>query len=271
MGSLKNLFYILLLLSFNLYGADDADFDGVDDSEDKCQNTPFSDLVDARGCSVYTLYRPMYYDFIIGYNYSTSNPNTLEDTTTTATTIQADISRADISLQLQSSYYKVDGSSDRGWNDTQLSLFYTMKPTPSLRIKAGAGVILPTYSSGYNNEEMDFSASLSLEYSLKENVDVFGGYSFTMINDKDVKGVTDYQNTSGFYAGLLLRSNQNISLHGFYSHTQSIYKEVSPIETLACGVIITLDTHWFTLIDYRHGVSESASEHEVSVRLGYTF
>lgn len=273
MKSLKVLFFLILLLNLNLYGWNDADLDGVDDAHDKCQNTPFSDLIDASGCSVVSLDLEAYYDFIIGYNYLTSNPNTLEDTKTTATTIQANIYKNNISIHFQSSYYESQGSSysDRGYNDTQISLFYRINTMMPLNITVGGALILPTYTTGYNNEKIDYSASLLLEYSLQDNIDFFGGYSFTIVNDEDIKEVARYQNTNAYYLGFLYKSKKDLSLHASYSNSQSIYKKVTPIETMECGLIVQMNENWFTLIDYANGISESASEHEVSIRLGYSF
>jgi len=45
----KNLFF-LLLLNY-LYSYEDFDIDGVDDSIDRCLNTPFDEIVDEMGCS----------------------------------------------------------------------------------------------------------------------------------------------------------------------------------------------------------------------------
>ena len=49
------LLLTILLSVFFLYGYVDSDLDGVDDSVDKCPNTPFSDLVNEHGCSVKSL------------------------------------------------------------------------------------------------------------------------------------------------------------------------------------------------------------------------
>ncbi len=49
------LLLIMLLSAFFLYGYVDSDLDGVDDSVDKCPNTPFSDLVNESGCTIKSL------------------------------------------------------------------------------------------------------------------------------------------------------------------------------------------------------------------------
>jgi len=269
----KSFFYLLVLVNVHVYGVNDADFDGVDDAVDKCPNTPFSDLADAYGCTTSSLYTQTSYDIIVGLNLSSMNANTLENTKTSNTTFQSDLYHGNFSAQLLASYFKSQDSTsdDKGWNDTQLNLFYLFKPTQELMIQTGIGVIMPTYSTGYNNEAMDYLASVSLQYSLDKNVNLFGGYTYTMINDNDISNLLHYQNTHTFYTGLKYLGNKNKSLSAAYSHTQSIYKGINPIETLSVGVMVPLDSHWFVLGDYRYGLSDSASDHEAALRLGYAF
>lgn len=269
----KSFLYVLLLVTLHLEGANDADFDGVDDAVDKCPNTPFSDLADAHGCTTSSLYTPTSYDVIIGLNLSSMNANTLENTKTSNTTFQGDLYHGNFSAQLLASYFKSQDSTynDKGWNDTQLNFFYLFKPTQELMIQTGIGVIIPTYSTGYNNEAIDYLASASLQYSLDKNVNLFGGYSYTMINDNDISNLVHYQNTHTFHAGLKYLGDKNKSLSAAYSNTKSIYTDVDPIETLSVGAMVPLDSHWFVLGDYRYGLSDSASDHEATLRLGYAF
>jgi len=273
MKQTKSLLVLLLLGTLHVDGANDADLDGVDDINDKCPNTPFSDLANTSGCTTTSLYTPTHYDIIMGYNYASSNPNTLENAKTSSATFQADLYRGSFSAQIQSSYYQSDGSStnEQGWNDTQLSLFYAFKPTDFLMIQTGAGIIFPTYSTGYNNEAADYVGSVALAYSLNQNISLFGGYSYTMVNDDNIPNVVDYQDTNAFYTGIRYMDTKNNSVNLSYTNAQSIYAGVDAIETVSCGVMVPLNTHWFVLGDYRYGLSDSASDHEAALRLGYVF
>jgi hypothetical protein len=273
MKNRTSFFYLMLLVAFHVYGVEDADFDGVDDAIDKCPNTPFSDLADAYGCTTSSLYTPTSYDIIMGLNLSSMNANTLENTKTSNATLQADIYHGNFSAQFLTSYFKSQDStySDSGWNDSQINLFYLFKPTTEFMFQAGVGVIAPTYSTGYSNEAADYLASLSLQYSLDKNIHLFGGYSYTMVNDNDVENLLNYQNTNAFYAGIRYIGSKNKSISASYTNSQSIYSGVKPIETLSVGVMLPLDSHWFLLGDYRYGISDSASDHEAALRVGYTF
>lgn len=270
---MKNILLFLLLGSLSLVNADDADFDGVDDIHDKCPNTLFSDLVDANGCTTTSLYTPTHYDIIIGYNYTSSNPNTLEAAQTSSATFQADIYHGNFSGQIQSSYYKSNGSiyNNQGANDTQLALYYSLKPTSTLTIQAGTGVILPTYETGYNNEATDYLGSISARYWASDTINIFGGYTHTVINDDNIPNLVDYQDTDTFYAGLGYMSAKNGFINISYFNTKSIYVGTQNIEALSASMMIPLDTHWFILGDYRYGLSESASDNDVTLRIGYSF
>jgi len=273
MKRITSFFTLLLLCTLSVFAANDSDLDGVEDINDKCPNTPFSDLIDSSGCTTSSLYTSTLYDVIVGYDYASSNTNTLEDTATYTTTFQADMYHGNFSAQIQSSYYQSDGSSynDSGWNDTQLSLFYLFKPTNDLMIQTGAGIILPTYSTGYDNEATDYIGTVALSYALNPNINLFGGYSYTAVNDDDIPDLVDYQNTNAFYGGIGYINAKNRSINFSYTHTQSIYAGVDPIETLSAKVLFPLDTHWFMIGDYRYGLSDTASDHEAAVRIGYAF
>lgn len=270
---MKNLLVLLLLGAFCVVSANDTDLDGVDDIHDKCPDTPFSDLSDTSGCTIQSLYTPTYYDIIIGYNYASSNPSTLEDTRTSSVTFQADFYHGNFSGQIQSSYYKSDESSynDQGYNDSIASLFYTFKPINSLSIQTGAGVILPTYKTGYHNEATDYLGSLFVKYSATNNINFFGGYTYTVVNDDNIPNLVDYQDTHVFYTGLGYVSSKKSSFNISYFNTKSMYAGVENIETLWAGVMMPWDTHWFVLGDYRYGLSDSASDNEVALRIGYAF
>lgn len=273
MKQIRSFFTLLLLCSLWVYGASDSDLDGVDDINDQCPHTPFSDLVDSRGCTTSSLSIPVQYDLIVGYDYASSNANTLEDTATDTITFQADMYRGNISAQILASYYQSDDSSynDSGWNDTQISLFYLFKPTNDFMIQTGAGIVLPTYSTGYGNEATDYVGSVALSYSLNQNINLFGGYSYTMINDDNIPDLVDYQNTNAFYAGVGYMNAKNRSINFSYTHAQSIYAGIDPIETLSLKGMFPIDTHWFMIGDYRYGLSDTASNHEAALRIGYAF
>ncbi|MFA6188406.1 MAG: DUF3187 domain-containing protein [Sulfuricurvum sp.] len=225
-------------------------------------------------------------DVIVGGTYSDTNYNTMEKSDTFTTTLQADLYRGDLSAQILTSYFRSEDTnmSNSGWGDTQLGLYLMTRPSSSLTLQPGFGIILPTYNSGYNNEAVDVFGSLYAQYDLDKHYYVFGGFTYTIINDKDVQDVTryrhssfivgdsiQYRNTSSFTAGTAYKTNNNGYVNIAYTQTQSIYSGVESFKILSLNGMMPLDTHWFVLGNYRHGLSDSASDNEIALRIGYSF
>jgi hypothetical protein len=269
---MERLLFILLLNVLHVFAVD-SDLDGVDNTLDRCKNTSFGDLIDEFGCTKKTLFTETAYDIIVGANYSDTNYNTLEKANTLTTTFQADVYRGNMSAQISTSYFRSDETniSDSGWNDTQLGLYIKMHPSSSLTLQAGSGVILPTYNSGYDNEATDLFGSINAQYDLDEHYNVFGGFTYTLVNDKSILNTVEYQNTSAFTAGVGYATTNNGFINGAYTQSQSIYTGVEAFKTLSINGMIPLDKHWFVLGNYRYGLNDSTSNHEVAMRLGYYF
>lgn len=225
-------------------------------------------------------------DVIVGAAYSDINYNTMEKADTFTTTFQADWYHENMSAQILTSYFRSDATnmSDNGWGDTQLGLYFTTYPSSSLTLQPGFGIILPTYDTRYNNEAVDIFGSLYAQYDLDKYYYVFGGFTYTIVNDKDVKNVMQnrrssfilrdtiqYQNTSSFTAGAAYRTSDNGYLNIAYTQTQSIYSDLESFKTLSLNAMLPLDSRWFVLGNYRHGLSDTTSDNEFALRLGYNF
>ena len=109
----------LLLLPFALASLllayEDSDLDGVIDADDRCPNTPFSELVDINGCSTSSLLEVYSFDLIVGVSYAASDYQTLNATDTLSTTLQLDYYYEDFSLLVSGAYFLTEGDaySDR--------------------------------------------------------------------------------------------------------------------------------------------------------------
>jgi len=269
----------LFFLTTLLLAYEDSDFDGVENSLDRCPSTPFSELVDINGCTVKSLISSHKFDFIIGASYSESDYQTLNQTDTLSSSIQLDYYYKNFSLQFTTSYFTSDGNeySDSGFNDSFLSIFYNIAPLDSLLIKVGFGLVLPTYETPYENNNLDYSALLSLSYQLKD-VNIFASYLYTIINDGDFSYVdantthsVNYQNTTSLSLGLGYYINDSLYLSSSYNTSNSIYSNIEDIDTLSLYSYYSLNQEYFTTLSYAYGLSDSASKHYLSLRLGYLF
>jgi len=262
-----------LTLSLHLFGYSDSDMDGVEDGYDKCANTPFSDLVDLSGCSKQSLStkKMLNYDVVVGVGYSNINYSSNEKANTTTSSLQADLFYENWTFQTIASRYHSSSSSSEvdGFDDTQINLFYNFSPLDNLTLNCGLGVVLPTYKSGYDNEATDYSGNINAQYNLNDKKYIFGAYGFTQVNDKDVANI-EYQNIHSYRVGVG-QNFDDVSLNLSYTQTDSIYKEIVPLEAISMSLNYPLNNHWFTRVDYDYGLSESTSDSAGSLNLGYFF
>jgi hypothetical protein len=259
---MTKILLILLTMSITLLAYSDYDMDGVDDKIDKCPNTPFSDLVNTSGCTTKSLESPHHFDIIFGINYSQTSYETLENADTLSQSLQIDYYYKNFTLQASSSYYNSQSTTynNSGTNDSFLGAYYKLNPVDNLTLRLGAGAIIPTYKSDLNNNNTDLTAN------------VFGGYSYTVVNDDDIvaENVT-YQNTNSYNFGLGFYPTSKTYLSGAYNSSDSIYKDVETISTVSINAFYNIDAHWFTTLNYAYGLSDTASDNYASLRVGYYF
>jgi hypothetical protein len=262
----------------------DQDMDGVDDKLDKCPNTPLTDLVDINGCSKKRLLPKTsnhHYDIIAGVHYTGANYLSTPATDTYSSSIQIDYYYKDFSLQASTSYYKTDASdgySESGMNDSFVGAAYNLHLLKELTLRLGAGVLLPTYDTLLNNNNADYLLSLNASYMF-EKINLFAGYIYTQVNDDDVYvNLSDgtsynysYKNTNAYNSGVGYYLTNHLYVSGAYHFTQSIYRGIDDAKTVSMYAYYGIDAHWFTNFSYAYGLNDVASDHAVSLRLGYYF
>lgn len=263
----------ILTLQLTIFAYADYDMDGVEDKYDRCPNTPFSELVDANGCTKSTLISPHNFDIIYGLSFTQLDYSN-EGTNTTTQNLQFDYYYKNFSLELSTSYYnsKSNSFTDNGINDSFIGVYYQFLPTDNLTIKTGAGIILPTYDSELNNNNTDYTASISFSYTLNK-LNLFAGYNFTKINDDDLNTTitATYQDTNAYSIGLGFYPTQKLYLSTSYFSSDSIYVDVDSIDTLSIYMYYSLNEKWFTTLNYAYGLSDSASDGYTSLKIGYSF
>ena len=284
----------LMLLSLSLFAFSDADLDGVDDSVDQCPGTSLTELVDISGCTIKSLESPHHFDVILGASYSQISP-IQERTDTYTTSLQADYYYKGFSLQASTAYYDSESSavSTNGMTDSFVGAYYQLRPLNGLSLRLGGGAILPTYDADFNNNNTDYTLSASLSYLFKD-FNLFGSYSYTMINDDDfsydeydtngnVVGQTDvyYQNTSAYNIGVGYYPTNSLYASVAYNSGESIYSKFvsstagtttqDALNTVSAYLFYTINKNWFTTASYAYGLTDTASDHYFNVRLGYYF
>ena len=270
----KNLLTLLsLLLTTTLMAYSDSDLDGVDDSVDKCPGTPLTELVDITGCPKKSLVSPHHFDIVVGLNYSDADYTGLEKADTLSTSLQVDYFYKNFSLQASTAYYQTTakgGYDDSGMYDSFIGGAYQLKPSDALTLRLGIGALLPTYDTSLNNNNTDYTGSLSLSYALNKSVNVFGGYIYTVINDDDTTDYT-YQNTNAYSAGLGFYLSPKVYLSGAYSVSESVIEGIDDIETASGYMYISMKDGAFMTLSYTNGLSDTATDNYFSVRVGRYF
>lgn len=275
MNSQMKYIFSLLLITSTLFAYVDSDMDGVEDSLDRCPNTPISDLVDTSGCSTESLVSKHHFDVVAGLSFGQTDYTLTPNTNTYATTAQIDYYYKDFSLQASTSYYNTSSSgySDSGMNDSLLLASYALHPTNDLSVKASVGAILPTYNSELHNNKTDYIASLHVTKNIKD-MDIFAEYIYTMINNNDVVNATNiiyYQNINAYTIGTGYNFSKKLHASLSYFQANSIYKDVQDIKSISTYLAYSIDKNWFLNLSYSKGLSDSTSENSGSMSLGYYF
>lgn len=260
------------LYGLNLFAYNDNDLDGVEDALDQCPDTPFSELVDLSGCSKTQKKSVGHFNIIVGINFSQTNYDTMENTDTTTGSLQIDYYYKNITVQASSSYYNSSSVTynDSGVNDSFIGAYYQFFPADKFTLRLGAGAILPTYNSSLNNNNTDYTLSATLSYMIQD-INYFGGYTYTLINDSNLDSSVLYQNTSSYNAGIGFYPLQKLYLSASYTSSQSIYSNIESLDTLSMYAFYALNKHWFTNLNYAYGISDTASDNFLALRLGYYF
>lgn len=269
---MKSVFLLFFVLIIPLFAYQDSDMDGVEDSYDLCKRTLFSDLVDKNGCTIKSIGRSVHYDIIIGTEYSQVNYTSKEVADTINTSLQVDIYMNQWWIQGLVSYYDANSGFDtsNGLNDTILDLFYQYPQIQALSLTMGIGIVLPTYDSRYNNEEIDYSVMIDFQYDLNDSMYLFGGLGYTWTRDKDIVEET-YQNTPELDIGIgYLYGKKGIWSIAYYQN-ESMYEYIETMKSLGVGYSYQVNPDYFISSSYGYGLSDSASDHSFLLRLGYSF
>lgn len=272
---MKKIVLSLITVASAALFAVDSDYDGVEDGRDLCPNTSMSELVSPSGCTIQTLGTQHHFDIIYGLNYYQTDYITLENADTVSQSIQLDYYYKNLSFQLNTSYYNSnsDAYDNSGMNDTFVGAYYTLDSLQNTSIRFGGGLMLPTYETQENNNHTDYIASLNISHTIK-TINLFGGYSYTIINDDNIGSGTSsirYQNTDSLSLGAGVYFSEKLYGSLAYTSSESIYKNVDDIDTASLYMFYTIDSNWFTTFNYAYGLSESASDNALSLRIGYYF
>lgn len=264
---LRKTVLLPLLMPLLLMAYSDADFDGVADEHDLCPNSTMLDIVNKDGCSIEKLVLPksnQHVDLILGLN-TVKLANT--DQRSINESLQIDYYHHNFTLQLLSNNYE-----EEGLGDTTIALCYRLNPSSKLSLSLGASIILPTYQSDFDNNNVDYKLSTALTYQLS-SLSIFLGSSYTLINDDDINGSNyniHYQNSQNLYFGLGSYLSSRLYSSIIYSDSSAVYKGGEHLKSLSLYNHYRIDPHWFSRFGYVQGLNESSSD-QLYLNMGYFF
>ena len=290
---------IMLFVIFSLYGYVDSDLDGVDDSVDKCPNTPFSDLVDESGCTIKSLVKKKERikhnknrsrvtknrKKIKSYHKSkkVSHPILYEDNKEKKThydisvgfnkmggysneSIMADIYHKNFSLSLFTAVDNKRKYDDSRLSDTRVWGYYSYRYSKRFLLKVGAGLVSPNIDS--NNKRVDAGVSLFGSYTVDEFNPYFGAsYRFTGLKG-DEYGLQNYYS---LYGGFGFYLSHKLYMSYTFSYSSSEYDWSKDIKTDSLYMYYNIDNHWFGSASYLRNIDGLDYDDGFSFSIGYYF
>ena len=263
--NIYRLIFSLFILHGSLFGYEDSDIDGVDDSIDLCPDTSFDKLVDENGCPEDKRYwgsitlelgsdialnednnQINNYNFFGSYNYkkwyfSLSNSQ--------QTTYDSSNNRS-----IKSGDFYLNSGYQFNHNDFQTDI--------------NMGIKIATAKETIGTGENDYFASVGINYFINEKQTLFTQLGYTITGDSSS---TIYQNSLAYSlgTGYLLNTQWYSSLT--YDYANSIYDDAQNYQSLSWLNSYSFSNNYFISLNYIYGLDEISYPHTFSLKLGVTF
>ena len=247
----KGLVWGVLLAQVS-FAFQDSDLDGVEDSVDRCPNTPILALVDRFGCPVEEKKGRLYLRVGGGFVIDRGNSD-----------LYSLLSIAYSYRKLYASFTTRYYLSGPGLGDSSLFLGYSDFVTERLYILPGVRLKLPTGSPQYSDGSLDLMPSITLDYLL-DGFDVFAFAGYTFRWDPG------------------LRNTLSFSLGGGYDFTKKLYASLSydasqsPVRSgwnsyLSLFALYDVSSRVYTTFSSSVGLNPEATDLSLSFRVGFRF
>ncbi len=275
MNYIRVLFISIFLSNF-AFAYIDSDFDGVSDKYDECPNTPFSDLVDKKGCSIKKVPISKIIGkttLIIGTSYATYHAKQGNKTRTLSQSIELDYEIRKIKFMIYVSRFSAKNSKwseydDTSFADTRLSLQYELEQKlPNLGLYLGAGIAIPNYKGSLHNNGFDFYYSLTTNYTI-DKISLYFNYTFTNIGDSDV-GLLSYQNTNAFSMGIGYSFTDRLYSSFSYYISDPIVKSEQMIRNISWYNFYTINREIYSTFSISHDLDSSKVSNNYGIQIGY--
>jgi len=284
-----------LLLSNLAFSYQDIDIDGVDDSVDMCQNTPFDELVDEKGCSKTQKPTTNYGHLTLKIGTDIFTDENYKDDSSLNLYANYKYNSWDISISNSRSTTNSAYSEDNSYSNSDLYLsigdtFILEKNIIKLSLGTKiAGDVDNTQTghapkgrgqnynnNNYNNNQTiidnsrddDYFASINYNYIFNDKQNIFSYYGYTLSGDSKLIDYEDYSSFS-IGTGYLLTQNWYSALS--YNYTGSIYKNGDASQSIDWFNSYNFTKNIFTTIGYSYALEDFSYDNTFSLALGFTF
>lgn len=252
----------LLLLAYS-----DYDMDGVEDRFDACNATPFTDIVDATGCSIYSLESPHQFQASLLLSYAQLDSTTFKAKETINTILSFDYTYRDFDFWTSMSHYTMDD--EEGMNDTYVAVSYRFHPLQTVDLVGVAGVILPTYTPDLEGSATDMFATLEGDAYI-DTLTLAGSLTYTWINDRD-SDLQEFQNTLAFSLAAGYIWTPTLSTLLSYNYSDAIYTDMPALQNSSLQLFYAFSSDISLLTYYAMGLSPNSSKHSLGLGITYRF
>jgi len=255
---------LILILGFS-FAFQDSDLDGVEDSVDKCPDTPLLALVDKYGCPIEEEYKQIYerkkrLKLYLKFGFSHSKGDYYESN---SFSLSFAFSLKPLYFSVTNRYYLYTSFAEEGWGDTSLYGSYTVKLSRSLILIPGIRIRLPTGKENLSSGRTDITPSFILNL-FKGRWDLFSYISYSFRGGGDRKNVLFLSTGTGYVFSENLYAN--LSLDFSESTVRDIYNTY-----LSLFLIYDITERFYTTFNYSRGLSEGSTNNSVSLRFGIRF
>lgn len=282
---------VLLLSSTQVYGFQDYDIDGVEDSIDRCANTSFDAIVDEYGCAIDKNKKDYFGKFTLQVGTQIRQDDVYGSDSTLNLSANYRYKNWDVTLtNIQST--TMGSFTDNNLNDDSdvyLSAgYFLMLPKASLKLTVGTRFLsdINTGTSSTNpsgrgrmqqtittttdtvSVDNDYFASLNYSYQMnaKQNLFLFGGYTVT-----DDSPTQSYENYTSFSIGTGYSVTREFYTSVAYNYVESIYADGEAEQSISVFNTYRFNENLFASATYRYALDDLSYDHTLLLSMGIVF
>ncbi len=257
-------FTVLLAITSLAFALQDSDLDGVEDSRDKCPNTPFYYLVDKYGCPIkkinfdkkITKRKKVRYYYRIGFSHSKDKDY---ESNSVYTSISVYIKP--FYFTFRTKYFSYISGGLSGWGNSSVYVSYR-KYFKNLALFPSIRVTIPTVDKDIGTRYVSLTPALLVDYYK-------GRWDFFLYTSRVIRlgaGKDDYWIFSpgfGYSFGKLYLSPSVDFVESPSRNTYDVYGNLY--------FIYYLTKHLYVSVNLSKGLSQKATDRSLSVKLGIKF